>query len=100
MEVCYMYQRNIKHLYNLGIHISHALPDAMVIATPNKNKSAQNQAAIEKFVREHNISTLGFIPRNCKINVAMRKTLPYRIILHHTLVSGSWPSKFPHPNSC
>ena len=95
-----MYQRNIKHLYNLGIHIWHALPDAMVIATPNKNKNAQNQAAIEKFVREHNISTLGFIPIDFKINVAMHKTLPYLIILHHTLASISWPSQFPHPNSC
>ena len=85
MELYYVYQRNIKHVYNLGIHIWHALPDAMVIATPNKNKNTQNQAAIEKFASEHNISNVGFIPRDFRIIVAMHKTLPYLIILHHTL---------------
>ena len=54
-----IHKRNIKHLYHLGIHISHALPDAVVIATPNKNRNAQNQAAKERFVSKYYISTVG-----------------------------------------
>ena len=95
-----MHQRNIKHLYNIGIHIWHALPDAMAIATPNKNKNALNQAAIEKFVREHYISTLDFIPRDFKINAcrnAQNIALSHHTSSHpiiHFLTIPISPSKF------
>ena len=57
-----MHKRYIKHLYNLSIPIWHALPDAAVIDTPNKNKNTQNEAEKEKFFSKDNIWTVWSIP--------------------------------------